>query len=102
MKGSVGMPKLVPSGQPLPSPALPPPLSRVTGELSEQLGVRDACQQGDRVSAPSSSSSPPRSLHPSRQPRQPAAGHQLIIASAAVKEAHFGSDRLMTCETRWY
>lgn len=26
--------------------------------------------------------------------------HQLIIAMAAVKEAHFSSDRLMTCRTR--
>lgn len=28
--------------------------------------------------------------------------HQLIIATAAVKEPHFSSDRLMTCKTRWY
>lgn len=28
--------------------------------------------------------------------------HQLIIASVAVKETHFGSDRLMTCKTCSY
>lgn len=28
--------------------------------------------------------------------------HQLIIATVAVKETHFGSDRLMTCKTCSY
>lgn len=44
---------------------------------------------------------------PSLSPVCPAAmstdsQHQLIIASVAVKETHFGSDRLMTCRTCSY
>lgn len=76
------------------APMLPSPSSYMTEELSEQLGL------GMLVSRAIGC---PPSLSPVR-PTATSTGsqHQLIIATVAVKEAHFGSDRLMTCKTRSY
>lgn len=75
-------------------PPLPSSSSYMTEELSEQLGL------GMLVSRAIGC---PPSLSPVR-PIATSTGsqHQLIIATVAVKEAHFGSDRLMTCKTRSY
>lgn len=75
-------------------PPSPSSSSYMTEELLEQLGL------GMLVSRAIGC---PPSLSPVR-PTATSTGsqHQLIIATVAVKEAHFGSDRLMTCKTRSY
>lgn len=80
-----------------PSASMPPTPSSssyMTEELSEQLGLGMLVSRAIRC---------PPSLSPVR-PTATSTGsqHQLIIATVAVKEAHFGSDRLMTCKTRSY
>lgn len=71
--------------------ASPSSFTHMTEELSEQLGLGILVSRAIRCP-------------PSPRPTAASTGsqHQLIIATVAVKEAHFGSDRLMTCKTRSY
>ncbi|CAB1420848.1 unnamed protein product [Pleuronectes platessa] len=87
---------LPPPPQPvhLPSSKLPPLYSHMTEEPPEQLGSGILVSRA--IVCPLSLS--PVCLTATSTDSQ----HQLIIATVAVKETHFGSDRLMTPKTCSY
>lgn len=85
------------SGALLPPSSPPVPLLRsahMTEEPLEQLGLEILVSR--TIGCPLSRS-PDRPVVMSTDSQ-----HQLIIATVAVKETHFGSDRLMTCKTCSY
>lgn len=70
------------------------PASHMTEEASEQLGLAILVNRAIVCPLSLSPVCPIATLTDSQ--------HQLIIATVAVKETHFGSDRLMTCKTCSY
>lgn len=77
-----------------PSACLPRCSSHMTEEPAKQLGLGILVSRAIVC---------PLSLSPVCPRATPTdSQHQLIIATVAVKETHFGSDRLMTCKTCSY